>query len=311
MTKRTDALKKTFKKAKIKDNLFVLSLIILPLAQFAVFWIYVNFDSFLMAFRRPLEDEFTLINFERFFFEWRTAEGFLQNVLVNTVTFFIVSNLICMPMVLFATYFLFKKVYGYKAFRVIFYLPSIISGTIMALMFKYLCLGDGPIIQFLQLLGIKLSPELLNNGLLNHDETAFPTILFYAVWSGFGLNMILYLGALMRVPEEVFESAKIDGIGIFREFINMAVPLIWPTVTTMVILNLAGLFTWFGPVMVLTEGWHNTTTMGWYLFSKIKFSTDGNYNYPAAVGLMCTVVSIPIVFGIKAILDKITDSVEY
>ncbi len=300
-----------FSNQKLKDRLFVISLIFLPLLQFAIFWGYVNFDSFLMAFESPIQAGFNLKNWYRFKLEW-TSTNSIQIALKNTGIFFIISNFVNMPMVLFCSFFLFRKVYGYKAFRVIFYLPNIISGAVMAMMFKYLCLGDGPIVQFAQFLGIRIPDIVISNGLLNNEVTGFNTIMFYAVWSGFGINMILYLGAMMRIPEEVLESAKIDGIGLFGEFFRMVVPMIWPTVTTMIVLNLTGLFTWFGPIMILTGGWNNTSTVGWYIFRNIiEYTSNYGLYYPAFVGLMCTVISIPLVFGVRFILDKITEAVEY
>lgn len=300
-----------FKSQRVKDYIFVISLIILPLTQFIIFWGFINFDSFLMAFQSPTREGFTTINFKRFIFEWEQGNNFIQRALLNTFIAFLVSNFICVPLVLICSFLLFRKIYGYKAFRVIFYLPNMISGAVMAMMFKYLCYGDGPILSLAQSLGITVSEKIITNGLLWTEETAFTTIMCYNVWSSFGLNMILYLGAMMRIPEEVLESARIDGIGLFGEFGKMVMPMIWPTVTTMIVLGLTGLFTWYGPIMVLTYGNHKTTTIGWYIIAKILNTSIYSYNYPAAVGMLCTVISIPLVFGVKAILDKITEAVEY
>lgn len=301
-----------FKSQKVKNYIFVISLIILPLTQFIVFWGFINFDSLLMAFQSPTREGFTTINFKRFFHEWSAGNNFVQNALLNTFIAFFVSNFISVPLVLICSFFLFKRVYGYKSFRVIFYLPHMISGAVMAMMFKYLCYGDGPILSLAQTLGITVSDNVILNGLLGTEKTAFATIMFYNVWSAFGLNMILYLGAMMRIPEEVLESARIDGIGLFGEFGKMVMPMIWPTVTTMIVLGLTGLFVWYGPIMLLTYGSYRTTTIGWYIISHVLGSSGiYSYNYPAAVGMLCTVISVPLVFGVKAILDKITEAVEY
>lgn len=264
-----------------------------------------------MAFKSPLRDGLTLINFRRFFMDYKNNEV-VRNSITNTLIYFVVTNFVALPIVLVSSYFLFKKVFGYKVYRVVFYLPSIISSAVIAMLFKYLVAGDGPIVSLLVKLGADFPQQVFNNGLLGYEKTAYSTIMFYCVWLGFGTNLILFTGALSRIPKEIFESAKIDGAGLFREFLQIACPLIWPTISTILILNIAGTFTFFGPIMLLTYGNYDTMTVGWYIYSHILDANSSySYNYPAAVGLLFTAVILPIVLLVKYLLEKISPEVEY
>ena len=118
-------------KQRRKDLIFVLCMLAIPLANFLVFWLWPNFQSIIIAFQVPSIDGFTLFNFERFFGELAsdvTGPGLWRQI-GNSFIMFGVGTFINLPMVLFMSYIMFKKVYGYKVFRVLFYLPSIIPAT--------------------------------------------------------------------------------------------------------------------------------------------------------------------------------------
>ena len=202
-------------------------------------------------------------------------------------------------------------------FRVIFFLPSIISTVVMCMLFRYLVgvtpNGPGPVVSLLQKLHVPLSEEVINNGLFGSEKTAYATIMAEMLWSGIGINLVLISGALARVPSEIFEAAKIDGCGMGTEFIRIVCPLVWPTITTVFILGMAGMFNMYMPVMLMTEGEYGTSTVGWYITRYTMAAANGidNFNYPAAVGLVFTVVGTPLVLGVKALLDKVCSAVEF
>ena len=142
-----------------KDLIFVLCMLAVPLANFLVFWLWPNFRSILIAFELPTVEGFTLFNFERYFKElmdpvtgptmWKEIE--------NSFIMFFVGTFVNLPLVLFMSYIMFKKVAGYKVFRVLFYLPSIIGGTVMSQIYKSLVGVGGPIEIVLGLLHVPLS----------------------------------------------------------------------------------------------------------------------------------------------------------
>ena len=305
-------------KAHRKELVFICAMLAIPFINFLVFWLYPNYRAITMAFEMPSIEGFTLFNFNRFFSELTSDIHGPQmwRMIDNSLAMFVVSTFVSLPLVLFLSYIIFKRVTGYKVFRVLFYLPAILGATIMAQIFKSLLMSNGPVEQLLNAMHIPMSDMLRWNGLLGADETAFPMLIVFALWTGVGVNMIMFTGAMNRVPQEIFESARIDGVGFFREFFNIILPLIWPTVTTMVVFSMVGIFSNAGLVMLLAPDNDATWNIGYYI---LKYTMGANttvtkidgFNYPAAIGLVFTLVNIPLVFGVKALCDKISKNVEY
>ncbi len=295
-----------------KDIRFVWLMLALPILQFIIFWIVPNISSILMAFQYPNSDGFTWINFKRFIDEWTKEGSGLPQTFMNTIILFFCTNFINLPIVMFLSFVLFKKIPGHRVFRVIFYLPSIIGGSVTAALFRYVVSTNGPVEHVLDWLGVGYSKQL---SLLGDGNTAFLMVIIYSLWTGVGLNMIMLTGAMNRIPEEVFESARLDGIGFWREFIQIVCPLIWPTLTTLLIFGMAGVFTNYGAVMLLTPNISEASTIGWYIVRYTMNAgtglTNEVYNYPAAVGVIFTVIGLPMVLFVKWLCERIYSDVEY
>lgn len=117
------------------------------LIQFAIFWVYVNVDSILLAFKLTTRTgvSWGLDNFKRFFHEFRMPDMELSLALTNTFLLFLVGTVIGLPVSLLFAYYLYKKVPCSKFFRVVFFLPSIISAAVLVALFKYLLAVEGPV----------------------------------------------------------------------------------------------------------------------------------------------------------------------
>ena len=301
-----------------KDLIFVLCMLAVPFANFLVFWLWPNFRSILIAFQLPTVEGFTLFNFERFFKELASpvTGPRIWKMIDNSFIMFVVGTFVSLPMVLFMSYILFKKVPGYKIYRVLFYMPSIIGGTVMTQIFRTMVMTDGPIERILLMLNIPMSEVTQYTGLLGSPETGMWMMVIYTLWTGVGVNMIMFTGAMNRVPQDLFESARLDGVGFFREFFDIILPLVWPTVTTMVVFSMVGIFSNAGLVMLLAPDNDSTWNIGYYI---LKYTLGANttvtkidgFSYPAAIGLIFTFVNLPLVFGMKALCDKVSKNVEY
>ena len=280
-----------------KDLVFVLCMLAIPLMNFLVFWLWPNFRSLTIAFEVPTIEGFTFFNFERFFDELSNeyTGPVLWKQIDNSFIMFFVGTFVNLPLVLFMSYIMFKKVAGYKVFRVLFYLPSIIGGTVMSQIFKSILSVKGPIHGLLVDAGVQFDQYA---GLIGGKETGMLMMIIYTLWTGVGTNMIMFSGAMNRVPQDIFESARIDGIGFFREFFNIILPLIWPTVTTMVVFSMVGIFSNAGLVMLLCPDNSACHNIGYYI---LRFTLGANntvsvydgFSYPAAVGLRYKVAVRP------------------
>lgn len=99
--------------------------------------------------------------------------------------------------------------------------------------------------------------------------------------------MLLFTGAMSRIPVSILESIKLDGCGMGREIISIILPLIWPTISTLLVLNATGIFSASGPILLFTKGDYDTTTIGYWIFDMVY--TYNNYNVVAAAGLFLPV----------------------
>ena len=309
-------IKKKKKKMPLGRKIFIIAMIIYPIVHFLVFWLYVNFNSILMAFQdfnyfEGKENFVWLDNFDWAMNElYRLGREDLKNCIVNSVLLFVSNNFVILPISVFCAYIFYKKLPCGGIFKVIFFLPNIISVVVLTLAFSFMFnTSFGPVNEDLNFLGLgELIPA---NGWLSSKETAFPMILFYCLWAAIGYNVVLLSGAIGRNPEEVIESGKLDGIGMWRELFVIVIPLIFPTITTLFVTGVTVIFTLFLQPMLLTGGGpysHISGTIALYIVELVNAS---DLYKASAIGLLFSAVGVPLVLIIKFILEKISPDVEY
>lgn len=301
---------------KNKDRIFIFLMLLLPLTHFAVFWIYQNYSSILLAFQDEFTMEWTLDNFSRFFRqlarEWNMENGTLRYCIENTLITAGMRIFISMPLVVFASFVLFKKYFGHMFFRVVFYLPGIFGTVICATMTSYVLDATGPIVQWGSALGIKWDFEVLQSGLLGNYKSARLTY-FISDLSIAGATVLLLTGALQKIPGDLFDVGRMEGTGIFNEFWHIALPCCWSTVGIMWLMTFAQVWGDFSRVQLLTGGTYNTNNFAYYLFANTLSATTGetSYNFPAAIGLILTAVIVPVTLFLRWLSGKIVPEVEF
>lgn len=282
---------------KEKSFFFVAVMLSIPVLHWFVFWLYVNLNSILMAFQLPT-GEWSLLSLKTVLREISAGDSTLRVSITNTLLYFF-KDILMLPFQLLIAYFLYRKILFYKGFQVIFYLPAIISGVALTTVFSNFIAPSGPLGKLFLSFGIEL-PELLAD-----SDYATSTILFFTIWTGWGGQMLLLSGALSRIPVEVLESARLDGINTGKELIHMIVPLVWPTMSTILILNMTGLFGASGPILLFTKGGWGTSTIGYWIFDKVAFVGISAYNEVAAAGLIFTAIGVPVIMFFKWLIERI------
>ena len=227
---------------------------------------------------------------------------------VNTLIYFAVGILIQLPGALIIAYFLYKKIWLNRAFRIIFYLPAIISGVVMVAAYRSIVDPGGPLEAIVELFGGHLPPE----GLLANSNSATWMIVLFVIWTGFGGNMLLFGGAMARVPIDVLEAARLEGCGPFRELVQIILPLIWPTICTMLIFTFTGIVNSSGPILLFTNGDYETTTINFWIFLKVYgqqgSGAGGEFGIVSATGLCFTLVTVPIILIVRWALERVPTS---
>lgn len=324
-------------KTKLKkwDIIFICAMLFLPIVMMLVFFVYLNFDNIFMAFTSSEvnntgiagllsgDAKFTFDNFiwaiNRIFgttfaqsngnIPMATADNDLATAVLNSFIFFLVGC-VELPFHIIIAYFLFKRICGYRVFQILFYVPGLISAIVVTTMYKKMC--SDLFNPFISSLG---GQEI---GFFTDSAYALWMIILYGIWQCWGGNMMLLGGAMARVPLEVIESARMDGIGPIREIVEMIFPLLWPTVSTLLILHLTGFLTSSGPIMYFCpQGEGNTWTVSYWIFNQMGGVTgSGGSNMAAggstvskemisATGLVLTAVSVPIIMLLRWLIEKI------
>lgn len=300
------------KPVNIKRGIFILSFIILPVVNFLVFYVYVNANAFFMGFQETQNGitRFTLTHFLRFFREFTLETSQIREAFFNTLITFLIQQ-IMFPLGFLVSYFLYKKIPLSGVYRVLFFLPTIIPATVVSSFYMQFIGVDGPIAPvFQKFYNLNYIPELLAS-----NRFANKFVLLQMFWLGFPGNLILWGGTLGRIPSSVIESAKLDGVGWFREAFSIVIPMVWPTFAMMWMLSVVGLFGASGNVFLLTQGEYGTMTLNCWMYLQV-YKNQANaalsnvYNYMSAVGFMITLVSVVLSFGIRKLTNKI-ETVDY
>jgi len=303
------------KKKNIEEKLFIIAMMAVPVLHFCVFWLYINIDSVFLSFEKF--DMFTgkwiwtgISNYKEFFLSFSKPGSVLPSALLNSFTVFLWNDFIILPVSLVCAYILYKKIWLNDMFKVIFFLPSIISVVVFTLAYSYMLNNFIP--EFLDKLGWgKLVPF---EGYFANPGTAWWTILFYGLWTGVGGNIVLVSGAMIRIPPEVVEVGKLDGLGLMRELWSIVIPLIGSTIATLLLMGTTLIFGYFlQPKLLLGDAAEAAKgyTIAMYIITNVRDNGTAQMSMGAAIGVLCGIVGTPIVLIVRKILDKSFPVYEY
>ncbi len=302
---------------KTKRLIFYILMVSIPFAQFLLFYVYVHFNSVIMAFKVESVDHNGVYsvhydltaNFEAVFAFLKNDEYVgVINALKNYFIRFFTSGILS----IFFSYYVYKKFLGSGVFKVFLYLPSIVSGIILVVVYKEILNRIIPTAINEMFYG----GENVVTALLGNNDGKYAWVLAYSIFMGFGGNILMYSGAMSGINESVVESAQLDGVNAFQEFWYITFPLIYPTFVTFLVTGIAAIFTahpslhtFFGMSDPFTYKIH---TIGFTIFASVKAgSTIGgnsgsllSLTEVSALGLMITAVMLPTTLLIRKAMTK-------
>ena len=317
---------------KTKRLIFYSLVVAIPVLQFIIFYVYVNIESILMAFKTTelltnpvtglnyLEETFTwnlgtdkiFANFTRIFVELEKVEYYyITNALKNYALSFCTSGILS---ILFS-YYVYKKFMFSGLFKVMLYLPSIVSSVVLVNVYSELVNNIVP--NWLN--DMAGDPEKYKSFL---ETDPYWWVILYALFMALGGHILMYTGTMSGINESVVESAQLDGVNAIQEFWYITLPLIYPTFVTFTVTGLAtvltsnpNLHTFFGMTGAFNNG---TATLGYWIFASTKEAINGgqsdgmllSLNEVSAIGLMITAVILPISLGLKKVMTKYGPSVD-
>jgi raffinose/stachyose/melibiose transport system permease protein len=220
---------------------------------YTLFMIYPLFGSLLLSLKNQAQGGTEVLvglrNYWRLFTDENWAHPF-WNAFWNNVEFFAYHMLLQNPVGLFLAVLLASRIRGAWLYRTLIFTPTILSVVIIGFAWKLILNPAWGISQgILDLLGL----GHLNQPWLGLESTALPTLSLISVWQNIGIPMMLFLAALVRIPDELIEAARVDGAGAWTVFWRIQFPLILPTAGIVAVLTFVGNFNAFD-LIYATQG---------------------------------------------------------
>ncbi len=265
-----------------------MALLLPGLLIFGIFTIYPIVKLFIMSFFKwdfgsILKQEFIgLQNYSEVF-----TDPYFHTVFANSIVYTLVTVPGQMLLGLLTALFIHSVSRFQVGFRVCYYLPVITSWVIASLVFKYVFNTEGLLNYFLTNI-IHVTGE--NIRWLDTRWGGMTIAMLLGIWKGIGWNMVVFLAALQTVPQELYESASLDGAGAFRKFLSVTLPSIKGTVLFALVMLTIGGFNVFTSIKMITDGGpgHQTDSILTWMYYK-AFST-GKFGYSASLSFITAFV---------------------
>lgn len=295
-----------------KESLFIkdivkdrwLYLILLPGVLYFIIFKYVPMFGLVMAFE-DYKPHLGFMNspwvgmkhFERFFSEpqfWMLFRNTILLAIYNLVFFF------PLPIVL-ALMLNEVRIGIFKRFaQTLLYLPHFVSWVVAVGIFYVLFTTEGGVVnELIQKIGIEKIPFMLS------EDWFRPMIISQSIWKDAGWGTIIFLAALSGVDLQLYEAARMDGAGRWRQLWHITLPAIRSTIVILFILRLGSfLDTGFEHIFLMLNSMNREVGEVFDTFVYMKGLTQGQYSYSAAVGMFKSLVGLVLVLGSNWIAKK-------
>ena len=268
------------------------------LLYLTVFVLFPVFFCFFLTFHKwnmiaPMHfigaDNYSRLIHDRLF--WKAIGNTLKFLLLHIPLQLVVS--------LFLAELLNRKIRAISFFRASFFMPVIVSGVVITILWQQLFGYDSGIFNRL-LTSIGLSKA----GWLVNPDIAIYSIAIMATWKNVGLYVILFLVGLQTVPTQYYEAAKLEGATRWQQFYHITLPMINPTIFLVVILSTIGGFSLFIEPYIMTGGGPLNQTLSAVLYIYKQAFQYYNMGYSATLGFFYAIMIMTVVILQKKIIEK-------
>lgn len=213
-----------------------------------------------------------------------------MSVVGRTFLYTLLLTVICTALSVFLAILLNREMKGKSVFRSIYFFPAVLSSITIGLIFNQIYNS------LLPQVGSALGIGALSHSLLSSGKTAMWAILFINVWQGTALPTVIAIAGLQAIPVEIRESAKMDGASAWQEFCHVTLPLLMPTISVIIILNVRSGLMVFDYIKATTDGGPGFATMSIAMEIYKHAFTDMKFAYSSAEStvtfLLITVIAI-------------------
>jgi len=271
---------------------------VLPYAIFfCAFVVYPLVFSLVLVFHRwnivtPME-WIGLKNFDRLI-----GDGLFYRSLLNTLLFLVIHIPLQAAVALGLALILNSGVRGRGFFRAVYFLPVVVSGVAVTILWQQLYSYDNGVLNgILRALGLGRVPWLVD------PSMAMPSIAIMATWKNVGIYIVLFLVGLQNIPRELYEAAALDGARPAAQFRHITLPMLNPTIVVIIVLSTIGGFSLFIEPYVLTGGGPMQSTLSGMLYIYNQAFSFGHMGYAATLGFVYALVILAVVMLQRRVID--------
>ncbi len=212
-------------------------------------------------------------------------------VMWNTFLYLFIAVPILAIFPLFIAILINQKIRGVTLYKILIYLPVIVSIVVAAIAFKWLYADQG----ILNYIVTKFGFQPI--GWLTDPNWALLSVVIVTIWKGIGYYMIIYLAALMSVPKELYEACDIDGASFLRKHLTVTIPHIMPTIALVTTISAISAMKVFAEIYVMTKGGplNSSKTIVYYIYERAFENLDLGYASAMAVVLLIIVMIFSLI----------------
>ena len=218
-------------------------------------------------------------------------EPIFYKVMFNTFMYLIIAVPFLVTFPLFLAILINQKIRGITLYKILLYLPVIVSIVVAAIAFKWLYAGQGILNYILTL--FHLEPI----GWLVDTKWALFSVAIVTIWKGIGYYMMIYLASLMSVPQDLYEACDIDGANFLTKHLTVTIPHIMPTIALVSTISTISAMNVFAEIYVMTKGGplNSTKTIVYYIYERAFENLDLGYASALAVVLLIVVMLFSLI----------------
>ncbi|MBS4888985.1 MAG: sugar ABC transporter permease [Anaerococcus vaginalis] len=219
----------------------------------------------------------------------------------NTIFLIVIVTIVTMFLaIIFASILSREKIAGQNFFRIIFYIPNILSIAVIASIFAAIYgMDQGLINGFMRL----FNSNHTNIPFLGDRMYVVYSIGFAMIWQAIGYYMVMYMSTMSQIPEHLYEAANLDGAGKIRQFFDITLPLTWQTIrTTLTFYVISNINIAFQIIKALTGGGPDGASLTLLNYQYEQAYTNSSFGYGLAIGVVVFLFS----FILSAIIHRLT-----
>lgn len=218
-------------------------------------------------------------------------EPIFYKVMFNTFMYLIIAVPFLVIFPLFIAILINQKIKGITLYKILIYLPVIVSIVVAAIAFKWLYSTQGVLNYILSIFNIN------SIGWLTDTKWALFSVALVTIWKGVGYYMMIYLASLMSVPQDLYEACDIDGANFLKKHLTVTIPHIMPTIALVTTISTISAMKVFAEIYVMTKGGplNSSKTIVYYIYERAFENLDLGYASALAVILLIIVMLFSLI----------------